>query len=58
MQIKIIKCSDPFLWYNEHINEIFKVHRIGSDRVWVREPNEWQCLNFVLNEDFEKAEYS
>ena len=58
MLIKITSCKDSLLWYNLHLNEIYKVHRIEPDRVWVREPNEWQCLNFVLNEDFVNTPYT
>lgn len=53
MKIKILKCTDPLFWYNKYINEIFYVQKIENTRVWVRELNEFGCLNFVLNEDFE-----
>lgn len=58
MLIKIISCKDTSLWYNSHINETFKVHRISSDRIWTREPDSWACLNFVLNEDWISVKYT
>lgn len=51
MKIKIIKCKDSLFWYNKHINQIFEVEKEWDTYVWVREPNEFRCLNFVLKED-------
>jgi hypothetical protein len=51
--IKITNCTDSMFWYMEHINKEFEVIRAEKDRYWVREPNDWQCLNFVLKQDAE-----
>lgn len=56
MKVKIKKCSDSLYWYNKHIGEEFDVHRFGERFVWVREPNEYQCLNFIEVCDLEQFE--
>ena len=56
MRIRIVKCKDPMLWYNKHIGEYFKLERLWDTYGWVREKDEFQCLNFVLIEDFEVVE--
>lgn len=57
MKIKILRCSDSLLWYNLHIGETYKVHRIDSDRFWVREQDDYGYLNFVLLSDCETEPY-
>lgn len=49
--IKITNCTDSMFWYANHVNKEFEVIRAEHDRYWVREPNEYQCLNFVLRID-------
>ena len=58
MLIRITNCKDPLLWYASHIGEVFQVHKIGTDRFWTREPNDWGCLNFVLKEDCKTENYT
>ena len=52
-KIKIVKSSDTYLWYSKHIGETFVVIKESKDIYWVREKDEWQCLNFVSKEDSE-----
>lgn len=53
LQVKVKKCRDSFLWYQHHIGETFVVVYYASDRWWVREPNEFGFLNFILKADAE-----
>ena len=51
MKIKVTKCSNQFLWYFRHIGKIFEVVNVESTLHWVREPDEWKCLNFIFEDD-------
>lgn len=51
--IKIISCRNSRLWYHDYVNETFYVYKDEFDVYWVREPSEWEPLNFVLKEDAE-----
>lgn len=50
-QVKIKRCSDELYWYAKEVGNVFMVEAEDSDRYWVREPNEYRCLNFVLKKD-------
>jgi hypothetical protein len=52
-KIKIKRCSDVFFWYGKHIGETFDVVNEDFDRFWVRELDDFGCLNFVLKNDAE-----
>ena len=52
-KIKIKRCSDMLFWYRKHINETFDVVNEDFDRYWVRELDDFGCLNFVLKTDAE-----
>ena len=56
MKAKITKCSNSVYWYAEHIGQEFEIHRFGERYVWVREPNDWGCLNFIEVQDMEYVE--
>lgn len=51
MKIKILKSKDSLYWYSKYLNHIFEVEKEWDNYLWVREPNEFRCLNFVLKED-------
>ena len=51
MKVKIVKCNNQFLWYFNHIGKIFDVVKVESSFYWVREPDEWKCLNFLVKDD-------
>lgn len=53
MRIKVKKSSDALFWYTQHIGEIFEVMATDIDRYWVRELDEYHCLNFILKVDCE-----
>lgn len=54
MKIKILLCSDSIFWYNKYTGEIFDIVRESSDRYWVRERDQYGCLNFVMKTDCEE----
>ena len=53
MRIKIKKSSDALFWYTQHIGETFVVMATDIDRFWVKELDDYHCLNFVLKVDCE-----
>ncbi len=58
MRIKILKCSDSFLWYNKRIGEEFTVESITVESkkklFWVREGGTYNCINYVYEKDCEE----
>lgn len=52
LQIKVKRCRDVF-WYQHHIGETFVVVYQDTDRWWVKEPDEFGFLNFILKADAE-----
>lgn len=52
MKIKITSCKNSRLWYNSLLDQEFDVVKLGHDFVWVREPDEYACLNYVMNVDY------
>lgn len=53
LKIRVKKSSDAFFWYTNHIDEVFVVMATEIDRFWVREPNSFGALNFILKVDCE-----
>lgn len=53
LQVKVKKCREPFYWYQRHIGETFVVVYQDADSWWVREPDEFGFLNFILKVDAE-----
>ena len=52
MKIKILKCSNPILWYNKHIGKEFEVTFIEDKAYWTREVDGvFNCLNWIHKED-------
>jgi hypothetical protein len=51
MKIKITKCSDYLLWYNDLVGEVLKVERETIDHYWCRELYGFRCLNIVVKKD-------
>lgn len=52
MKIKIIKCQNSILWYNNHIGEEFDVYYIDDKAYWCRERDGvFNCLNWIAKED-------
>ena len=53
IKIKIVRCSDPRLWYNEHLNEIFTLVDVEWSKnsevtfFWVRTGDEWNTSNLI-----------
>lgn len=56
MKARIKSCADSMYWYSNFINQEFKIERFGERYVWVREPNEWRCLNFIEVRDIDIVE--
>lgn len=52
LQIRVKRCRDVF-WYQHHIGETFVVVYQDTDRWWVKEPDEFGFLNFILKADAE-----
>lgn len=50
-RIIVTWCSDSLYWYAKFLGTEFIVKREEEDRYWVREPNEWGCINFILKKD-------
>jgi hypothetical protein len=55
-QFRIVKCSDPSLWYNTEVGEVYPCERgerlTGGDILWTREDSEYgQLLNWVWAHD-------
>lgn len=53
LTVKVKRCREPLYWYQRHIGETFVVVYQDVDRWWVREPNEFGFLNFILKVDTE-----
>jgi len=53
MRVKVKKSSDSLYWYTQHIGKTFVVISTDIDRFWVRELDEYHCLNFILKVDCE-----
>ena len=51
MKIKILKCSNPILWYRDRIGEEFIVTFIEDKAYWTREGGMYNALNWVHKED-------
>lgn len=54
MKIKILKCSDPLMWYNKEVGNIFiLIDRFPEDKqvYWTREPQGY--LNIIMRYDAE-----
>lgn len=54
MLIKIIKCSDPLMWYNSHIGGEFDAYRLSGDEYLVRAPDGYS--NIIKVSDCELKE--
>lgn len=52
MSVRVKRCRDVY-WYQEYIGKIFIVVYQDVDRWWVREPDEFGFLNFILKDDAE-----
>lgn len=52
LQVRVKRCRD-FYWYKHHIGDVFTVVYQDVDRWWVREPDEFGFLNFILKVDAE-----
>jgi hypothetical protein len=53
LRVRVKKSSDSLFWYTKHIGETFVVKATDIDRVWVKEPDEYGALNFILKVDIE-----
>lgn len=53
LTVRVKRCREPFYWYQRHIGETFVVVYQDVDRWWVREPDEFGFLNFILKVDTE-----
>ena len=52
LRVKVKRCRDVF-WYQHYIGETFVVVYQDTDQWWVREPDEFGFLNFILKDDTE-----
>jgi hypothetical protein len=52
LRVKVKRCRNDF-WYQHHMGEIFTVIYQDPDRWWVREPDQFGFLNFILKVDTE-----
>jgi hypothetical protein len=52
LRVKVKRCRDVF-WYQHYIGETFVVVYEDPDQWWVREPDEFGFLNFILKDDTE-----
>lgn len=52
MSVRVKRCRDVY-WYQHYIGKIFIVVYQDVDRWWVREPDEFGFLNFILKDDAE-----
>ncbi len=50
---KIIKCSDPMMWYRDMIGELIYIERETPEWYWSRERNIYNCLNILHKSDVE-----
>ena len=59
VKIKIVHCSDPRLWYNDRLNEIFTLVDVEWNKnsevtfFWVRTGDEWNTSNWIHQTDAE-----
>lgn len=54
MKVKVLKCSNPILWYNQHIGEIFDVLWIEGNAYWTRERDGvYNATNWIYASDAE-----
>ena len=55
MRVRINKCNDSLLWYNNRIGEIFNVLYITKEpkdfSLWVRTGGMYNTKNFIYNSD-------
>lgn len=58
-RIKIVRCSDASLWYNNRIGEEFSVkHKVYNNftktyEYWVRTADAWNTSNWIHAQDIE-----
>lgn len=52
ISVRVKRCRNVY-WYKHHIGEVFVVVYQDVDRWWVREPDEFGFLNFILKVDSE-----
>lgn len=52
LRVKVKRCRDIY-WYGRYIGDTFAVVYQDADRWWVREPDEFGFLNFILKDDAE-----
>lgn len=60
LKIRILKSRDALMWYSSRLNEVFNVEycllestESNSYIYWVREGGQFNCLNFVYENDCE-----
>ena len=59
VEIKIVRCSDSKLWYNDRLNEIFTLVDVEFGKnsevnfFWVRTGDEWNTSNWIHRTDAE-----
>ena len=54
--VRVVK-SPRSMWYDSKIGRVFAVVKEESDRVWVREGDEYNLLNYILKSDLEFVNY-
>ena len=54
--VRVVK-SPRLMWYDSKIGRVFAVVKEESDRVWVREGDEYNLLNYILKSDLEFVNY-
>lgn len=49
LEIKIVRCPDPSMWYSGMVGQMIKPERFDTDGIWAREPAGY--LNVIRFED-------
>ena len=50
-RVVVTWCSDSLYWYAKFQEKEFIVKIEEEDRYWVREPNDYGLINFILKKD-------
>ena len=49
--VKIVRCSDPLMWYASRVGEEVTVERVDREGLWAREGGEYNAINIIRFSD-------
>ena len=51
LRVKILRCSDPSMWYKNLVGQSIQIEAMDLDGMWAREGGAYNCLNVIRPED-------